>query len=352
MKKYTLKNRKVNKRKTRHSNKKSLKEASNIKKGGFFRRKKQIKREVKREIHFGVEPKIPPYGKKDVRFVLQNTDIEGNLTNKRWDCSCEDVSKDDDGYDDTELNCECNIEEDEDNKKTHGIWDLKKIKSDYRSNDSDSDDDEDDEEESEDDEDEDEDDEDEDDEDEDDEDDEDDDYEDEDDEDAPVPARAKSEDRKKEQEKNINPNSSIYEILGLNPNASPADVRRAFYKKALIHHPDKGGKKENFQIISNIFEKYQRSITGGGAKSKEKMQKKYTMKDAFKTYNNFMKKYGHLYGKSKSKSKPKTSTKSKSKSKSKSEPKTSTKLKSKLKSKPKASTKPKSVPGTNKPKSK
>ena len=32
MKKYTLKNRKVNKRKTRHSNKKSLKEASNIKK--------------------------------------------------------------------------------------------------------------------------------------------------------------------------------------------------------------------------------------------------------------------------------------------------------------------------------
>ena len=340
MKKYTLKNRKVNKRKTRHSNKKSLKEASNIKKGGFFRRKKQIKREVKREIHFGVEPKIPPDGDNDVRFVLQNTDIEGNLTNKRWDCDCEDVSKDDDGYDDTELNCECNIEEDEDNKKTHGIWDLKKIKSDYRSNDSDSDDDEDDEEESEDDEDED-------DEDEDDEDDEDDDYE---DEDAPAPAREKTEDRKKEQEKNINPNSSIYEILGLNPNASPADVRRALKKVYLIHHPDKGGKNENFQIISNIFDEYQRSITGGGAKSKEKMQKKYTMKDAFKTYNNFMKKYGHLYGKSKSKSKPKTSTKSKSKSKS--EPKTSTKLKSKLKSKPKASTKPKSVPGTNKPKSK
>ena len=114
MKKYTLKNRKVNKRKTRHSNKKSLKEASNIKKGGFFRRKKQIKREVKREIHFGVEPKIPPDKKNDVRFVLQNTDIEGNLTNKRWDCGCEDVSKDDDDEDnkkmnDTELDCECNI---------------------------------------------------------------------------------------------------------------------------------------------------------------------------------------------------------------------------------------------------
>jgi curved DNA-binding protein CbpA len=44
-----------------------------------------------------------------------------------------------------------------------------------------------------------------------------------------------------------------YEILGLKPNASEREIKQAYFKKSLEHHPDKGGKTEDFQ---NIYEAY------------------------------------------------------------------------------------------------
>ena len=49
----------------------------------------------------------------------------------------------------------------------------------------------------------------------------------------------------------MNPNP--YEILQINPNADLEDIKKAYYYIAKIYHPDKGGDKQQFQILQNAF---------------------------------------------------------------------------------------------------
>jgi DnaJ-class molecular chaperone len=44
-----------------------------------------------------------------------------------------------------------------------------------------------------------------------------------------------------------------YELLGVSPDASIADVRRGFLRMAKIHHPDVGGSTEDMQLSSRAY---------------------------------------------------------------------------------------------------
>merc|ERR1712072_1063907 len=45
-----------------------------------------------------------------------------------------------------------------------------------------------------------------------------------------------------------------YRIIGVPRSASLREVRRAFYKRALLWHPDKGGEKEAFQELQRAYD--------------------------------------------------------------------------------------------------
>jgi len=45
-----------------------------------------------------------------------------------------------------------------------------------------------------------------------------------------------------------------YETLGLEPGASAEEVRRAYRRLAVVHHPDKGGDVEKFRAVSEAYE--------------------------------------------------------------------------------------------------
>jgi len=46
-----------------------------------------------------------------------------------------------------------------------------------------------------------------------------------------------------------------YQILGLSNNSTNEEVKRAYKKLTLVHHPDKGGSSEKFSEIKNAFDK-------------------------------------------------------------------------------------------------
>lgn len=48
-------------------------------------------------------------------------------------------------------------------------------------------------------------------------------------------------------------NSNPYEILGLEKDASEADIKKAYKKLAMKYHPDKGGDEEKFKEISGAY---------------------------------------------------------------------------------------------------
>jgi curved DNA-binding protein CbpA len=45
-----------------------------------------------------------------------------------------------------------------------------------------------------------------------------------------------------------------YETLGVNKNSSQDEIKKAFRKLSLKHHPDRGGNNEKFQKINAAYE--------------------------------------------------------------------------------------------------
>ena len=48
--------------------------------------------------------------------------------------------------------------------------------------------------------------------------------------------------------------TELYDILGVNTNASEKEIKKAYHKKSLVEHPDKGGNEENFKKINGAYE--------------------------------------------------------------------------------------------------
>merc|ERR1719378_1923463 len=47
---------------------------------------------------------------------------------------------------------------------------------------------------------------------------------------------------------------ALYEVLGVEKKATPAEIKKAFRKLALKEHPDKGGDPEKFKKIQAAYE--------------------------------------------------------------------------------------------------
>jgi DnaJ family protein A protein 2 len=46
----------------------------------------------------------------------------------------------------------------------------------------------------------------------------------------------------------------LYEALGVERNASIDEIKKAYRKSAMQHHPDKGGNEAKFKEITNAYE--------------------------------------------------------------------------------------------------
>jgi len=49
-------------------------------------------------------------------------------------------------------------------------------------------------------------------------------------------------------------NGRLYALLGIEKDASPAEVKKAYHRSAMKHHPDKGGDPEKFKDVQLAFE--------------------------------------------------------------------------------------------------
>ena len=45
-----------------------------------------------------------------------------------------------------------------------------------------------------------------------------------------------------------------YKLLGVNPNSSQGEIKKAFRRLSLKHHPDRGGDAEEFKKINAAYE--------------------------------------------------------------------------------------------------
>ena len=56
----------------------------------------------------------------------------------------------------------------------------------------------------------------------------------------------------------------MFSVLGLGSDATLRDVRRAYRRLALVHHPDRGGDAAKFLEITDAFEQITQGSAGGG----------------------------------------------------------------------------------------
>ncbi|CAE7827355.1 DNAJ1, partial [Symbiodinium sp. CCMP2456] len=49
-------------------------------------------------------------------------------------------------------------------------------------------------------------------------------------------------------------NSRLYDLLGVDKDASSTDIKKAYHKMAKMHHPDKGGDPDAFKELQRAFE--------------------------------------------------------------------------------------------------
>jgi DnaJ family protein A protein 2 len=54
-----------------------------------------------------------------------------------------------------------------------------------------------------------------------------------------------------------------YEILGISKQATDAEIKKAFRKQAMIHHPDKGGEPEKFKDLNKAYDTLQDKVKKG-----------------------------------------------------------------------------------------
>merc|ERR1712224_407581 len=47
---------------------------------------------------------------------------------------------------------------------------------------------------------------------------------------------------------------SLYNVLGVVPGASAAEIRHAYRQRALLTHPDKGGNEDQFHAVAAAFD--------------------------------------------------------------------------------------------------
>jgi DnaJ-class molecular chaperone len=57
---------------------------------------------------------------------------------------------------------------------------------------------------------------------------------------------------------------NYYNILGLTPTATPDEIKKAYRKLAMVHHPDRGGDPKKFQEISEAYEALKNPTTSRG----------------------------------------------------------------------------------------
>lgn len=46
---------------------------------------------------------------------------------------------------------------------------------------------------------------------------------------------------------------SYYKILGVSKDASDSEIKKAYRKESLTHHPDKGGSEEKFKLVAEAY---------------------------------------------------------------------------------------------------
>ena len=57
---------------------------------------------------------------------------------------------------------------------------------------------------------------------------------------------------------------SPYELLGVVPGASPEELRRAWRRRALETHPDRGGDGASFRLVHQAFARLSAGTVGNG----------------------------------------------------------------------------------------